>query len=282
MTVKNRMIIIIVALIFLLSGCYLFFEDTFLQTNEFSVSSSDIPKEFDGFRIVHVSDFHNTKNKILFNQLVEQIKAQNPDIIVITGDIIDRRRTDVSVSLNFVNNIKDVAPIYYVKGNHECFSDEYDALADGLKKAGVEILENRSMHIVKDGAKINIAGISDPDGVNEYGIENSWIVENEIDTADIDSELYTVLLSHRPELLETYAQKKIDLVFAGHAHGGQVRIPFVGGVLAPSQGWFPKITSGMHEKGSTKLIVSRGIGNSVFPFRVNNRPELIVAELVSK
>lgn len=282
MNFKNCMVVVIIALIVVVSGVYLFFEDTFLQTTEISVASANLPKEFNGFRIVHISDFHNTKNKILSDELVEQIKAQDPDIIVITGDLIDRRRTDVAVSLNFVNNIKDVAPIYYVKGNHECFSDEYPALADGLKNAGVKIFENESLQITKDSAKINIAGISDPDGVNEYGIENSWIVENEIDTADIDSELYTVLLSHRPELLETYAQKNIDLVFAGHAHGGQVRIPFVGGVLAPSQGWFPKITSGMHEKGSTKLIVSRGIGNSVFPFRVNNRPELIVAELVTK
>jgi predicted MPP superfamily phosphohydrolase len=95
----------------------------------------------------------------------------------------------------------------------------------------------------------------------------------------ISEEEFTLLLSHRPEMFDTYVEKDVDLVFSGHAHGGQFRIPFVGGVFAPNQGLFPKYDSGIYSEGNTTMVVSRGIGNSAFPFRINNRPEVILVEL---
>ena len=93
---------------------------------------------------------------------------------------------------------------------------------------------------------------------------------------------YTILLSHRPELFEVYAENNIDLIFSGHAHGGQFRIPFVGGLIAPNQGLFPKYDAGIYEEGNTTMVVSRGIGNSIVPFRINNRPEIVLVELASQ
>ena len=110
----------------------------------------------------------------------------------------------------------------------------------------------------------------------------SFISDSEIVKVELDNTKYNILLSHRPELFDTYVEKKINLILTGHAHGGQIRIPFIGGIVAPNQGFFPKYTSGVIEKNKTTMVVSRGIGNSIIPLRINNRPELVVITLYNK
>ena len=193
-----------------------------------------------------------------------------PDIIVFTGDLIDSRNTQVDVALDFVEMAVGIAPCYYVSGNHESRTGQWLALRQGLLEAGVRVLEDEAAMLERDGESVVIAGLRDPDfGGDFYGALESVTAR----------EGYTILLSHRPERMDAYAACGADLVFSGHAHGGQIRIPFVGGVVAPHQGWFPEFDSGLFRLGDTVMLVSRGLGNSMIPLRINNRPEIILAML---
>ena len=156
----------------------------------------------------------------------------------------------------------------------------YGKLRDKLVESGVNVLENKSVSLEQGEESINLIGVSDPGFETDYLFgDTEGVLRRHLDELVEDSEEFTLLLSHRPELFELYAEKDIDLVLTGHAHGGQFRLPFVGGVYAPNQGLFPEYDSGMFAEEDTYMIVSRGLGNSLFPFRLNNRPEVIVVTL---
>lgn len=269
-------------IIFLLLGFYFNYENTALQVTRYEIVDNKIPENFNNYRIIQISDFHNTISKKLSSELVEKIKEQEPNIIVVTGDLIDSRKTDINVAINFLKVIKDIAPIYYVTGNHEARLTEYKKLKEEMNNLGINVLENQYIELQKNDSSLNLIGVNDPSFANEFGVEDSEIIKSEINILDYDENIYTILLSHRPELFNTYVSENINLIFSGHAHGGQIRIPFIGGIVAPNQGLFPKYTSGKYEEKNTTMIVSRGIGNSIIPFRINNRPELIVVELKHK
>ena len=263
------------------AGAYLRFENTSLTITAHEISSEKIPQNFDGYEIMQISDLHNVKSSKLTGDLISRIKENSPDIAVITGDTIDSRHTDTEAALDVVRRISEVCPVYYVAGNHEARIDEYETFAEDLADMGVHILSNGAEQIKIGDESINIVGIDDPDFAHEFGVEDSVIAASFLEGIEYDKGNYTVLLSHRPELIDAYSQAGVDLVFSGHAHGGQIRLPFVGGLIAPDQGLLPEYTSGAYEKGDTVMVVSRGIGNSIFPFRINNRPELVSVTLKS-
>ena len=273
--------ILIILVLGILCGFYLHYENTTLCISEYEIKSNKIPKSFDGFKIAQISDFHNTDCDKLKNSLVQNLKDQKPGIIVITGDFIDSRRTDIDGAIKFIKRINNIAPVYYVSGNHEARINNYIDLQNGFWQNNVKVLYNQTEIIFKNREKINIVGIDDPT-INKPKTDEEKTVKTAIEKASFDKQNFTVLLSHRPELFDIYAQEEIDLAFTGHAHGGQIRIPFLGGVIAPAQGFFPKYSSGVYQKDGSKMIVSRGIGNSFLPFRINNRPELIIATLKTK
>ena len=279
---KKIVIISLIVILLLFCGFYLYFQNTALQVTKFLIVDSKIPKNFNNYRIIQLSDFHNTTSKKLTNQLVEEITKEEPNIIVITGDLIDSRRTNVDVAIDFLGKIKDIAPIYYVSGNHESRISEYETLKKEMNDLGINLLDNEVIEIQKKDDIINLIGTDDPSFSNTIEVDDSEIIENQIKSINYDENFYTILLSHRPEAFKTYVNENINLIFSGHAHGGQIRLPFIGGIFVPNQGFFPKYTSGKYEEKNTTMIVSRGIGNSLFPFRINNRPELIVVELKNK
>ena len=249
-----------------------------LEVNTWTVSGSKLPDAFSGFRIVQVSDLHNTEFGSDNQKLLSLLADTAPDIIVITGDLIDSRRTDVDIALRFAASAMEIAPVYYVTGNHEGRKEvELSQLVAGLKAAGVTVLRNESVILEQDGQQIQLLGMDD---ITFYS-ENAEHQFSENLKALKDDELYTVLLSHKPNLLPLYAEARMDLVFSGHAHGGQFRLPWIGGILAPDQGFFPKYDSGLYTMENTTMMVSRGLGNSLFPFRVNNPPEIVVVQLTS-
>jgi hypothetical protein len=242
-------------------------------------TNSAIPDSFQGYQILHVSDLHNKEFGKNQKRLIKHTTNIDPDLIVITGDIIDSNRTNISVVMDYINQAIQIAPIYYVSGNHEKWSGVYPELTERLQNAGVVILDNDSTIIESNGDKINLFGLMDPDFMPSDSNASTVILE-ELDNLIAKSQSdFTILLSHRPELISVYAEKEIDLVFSGHAHGGQFRIPFIGGFIAPNQGFFPKYTSGVAVKEGTSMIVSRGLGNSIIPVRIFNRPELVVVTL---
>ena len=199
---------------------------------------------------------------------------------MLTGDLIDSRHTDIEIALSFARQAIKLAPVYYVSGNHEARVREYEDLKMGLEEAGVVILENQKVQITWEGESITLLGIDDPSFREDYLFGDSEsIARQALENLQNESDGYTILLSHRPELFDLYAENEIDLVFSGHAHGGQFRLPFVGGLVAPNQGFFPKFDAGQFTEENTTMIVSRGVGNSIIPIRFNNRPEIVMLTL---
>ena len=254
--------------------------NTALELNTYTVSSAKLPESFDGYRIAHVSDLHNTEMGKDNEKLLAMLRDADPDMIAITGDLIDSRNTDIEVALQFVREAVKIAPCYYVTGNHEARVNEYGELKAGMEAAGVTVLEDVKTKISMEGETITLIGVNDPSYQTDYLFGDSETVMNtkleELHTEDGE---FTVLLSHRPELFDAYTDHGIDLVLSGHAHGGQFRLPFIGGLVAPNQGFFPEYDAGIYTEGNTNMLVSRGIGNSILPFRINNRPEVILIEL---
>ncbi len=256
-----------------------------LELTTINVSSNDLPKSFEGFRIAHISDLHNAEFGKENEKLLKMIKEAEPDIIAITGDVVDCHRTNVDVALNFAKKAVEIAPCYYVAGNHEArVPDDFENLLSGFEEAGVTVLRNERVEIARGEDSISVLGIDDPDFTYmSFSVDQSKIADNEIRAiAPESTSEFTLLLSHRPELFEVYKDNNIDLTLSGHAHGGQFRLPFVGGLYAPHQGILPKFDSGVYSENGTNLVVSRGIGNSLFPIRLFNPPEVIIVELTQE
>ena len=174
-------------------------------------------------------------------------------------------------------------PAYYVTGNHEARVSEYNELKEGLIDQGVVVLDDERIELELSGETIALLGVNDPSFQTDYLFGDSeTIMKNRLQEISDAKNEFTILLSHRPELFEVYADNNIDIILSGHAHGGQFRLPFVGGLVAPNQGLFPKYDAGLYTDENTNMIVSRGIGNSILPFRFNNRPEVIIIDLYSK
>ena len=219
-----------------------------------------------GVKIVHLSDLHGKEFGRKNTRLIAKIVKESPDFIVITGDIIHKyREKDKRVALELVSALGGVAPVLYVSGNHEMRNKGYRFFRRDLKEAGAVVLDN---------SPLNICGLTVV-GLNCTALKNDVIYKITPET-----EGTKILLAHMPQHIERYASAGYDFVFCGHAHGGQWRIPFTGqGIYAPGQGMFPKLTSGVHERGKTKMIISRGLGNSECPIRLFNRPEIVITEI---
>ena len=254
--------------------------NTALEVNEFEIVSDRIPQGFDGFRIAQVSDLHNARFGEDNAKLIELLSQTEPDFIVLTGDLIDSRDTDVEIALDFARQAVEIAPVYYVSGNHESRVTAYMDLKMGLGNAGVIVLENQKVEITRGQEHITLMGIDDPSFREDYLFGDAeFVARHAIENLQNESDGYTILLSHRPELFDLYVETEMNLVFSGHAHGGQFRLPFVGGLVAPNQGFFPKYDAGQFTEENTTMIVSRGVGNSIIPIRFNNRPEIVLVTL---
>ncbi|MES9698012.1 metallophosphoesterase [Bacillus sp. JJ927] len=279
MNKKAKRIVLLIATL-VGSSIFLYLQNNLISITEVKITSSKIPSAFKGYKILQISDLHNKKFGENQNVLIKKVKNLNPDIIVITGDLIDSKSYDAEISLQVIRELVTEYPVYFVTGNHEQWSGKYNSLEKELKKYHVTVLRNEHVSIQKGEQEIYLLGIDDPDFTNGNRDEGS-IIKAEIvkakDKAQLDG--YKVLLSHRPEFLAEYADEKVDLVLSGHAHGGQVRLPFIGGLVAPNQGILPKYTAGLYEKQNTSMIVSRGLGNSIIPQRIFNRPEIVVVQL---
>lgn len=251
--------------------------NNWIQTSEYTISSEKLPAAFDGKKIVQVSDLHNATFGENQESLIQKVEAANPDVIFVTGDLIDSNRYDLDAALVLIDALVEMADVYFVTGNHEIATNRIAEITDALIERGVIYLNNESADWEIDGERVQIAGIHDP-LIDPY-MDPAEYTYSAIGEAGMTDE-FSLLLAHRPELISAYAGSGIDAVFSGHAHGGQVRIPGIGGVFAPGQGWFPRMTEGVIQEGDTQLVLSRGLGNSGFPFRILNRPEIVSITLV--
>ena len=213
--------------------------------------------------------------------MLAALAQAKPEIILLTGDLADSRRTHLAVALSFARQAAAIAPVYYVPGNHEARLAQYTAFAAALEAAGVLVLVNRALPLVRGSQRITIAGLADPGLAQRAGDPRpaEAILGDALAALRLSSQPFPLLLAHRPEWFPLYAEGGAALVFSGHAHGGQVRLPGIGGLFAPGQGLFPRYDGGLYRRGQAQMVVSRGLGNSLFPLRVGNRPEVVVATL---
>jgi len=276
---KQRKIVAVVA-VFLTLIAWGLWENTALTVTEYEITSCDLPESFSGFRIAQISDLHNASFGKDNEKLLSMLWQSSPDIIVITGDFIDSRRTDVNVARSFARAALEIAPVFYVTGNHEGKVAAYWDLKADMEKAGVEVLENERVQIHRGSDSITVIGVNVPiftsdNLLGDETLERTWKPQELCE----ESDGYTILLSHHAELFDTYAQSGVDLIFSGHSHGGQFRLPGIGGLFAPGQGFFPKYDGGIYSEGAVSMVVSRGLGNSLIPIRIFNRPEIVIATL---
>ncbi len=272
---KNKKLIIMIFILIAIS-IFLFQQNNSIVTSQYTLKFNNLPNDFNGFKILHISDLHSKSFGENQKKLVYRVKETNPDIIVVTGDSVDSKKYNEGVCTDLFSQITKIAPVYYVTGNHEAWSNKFNSFEQKLKDIGVLVLRNDRKYINVKESKIVIGGIDDPAFGN---MNDSLYMLDEIMKVNKDN--FSILLSHRPELIKTYSELNVDLVFSGHAHGGQVRLPFIGGLISPNQGWFPEYTSGVYMENDTTMVVSRGLGNSIIPQRIFNRPEIVLVTLGS-
>lgn len=281
---SKKIIIIIFAFIFALAVILYCYSNFTIVSESFDIRRDKIPAAFDGYKITQISDLQGIKYLDGGKKLLSKVRAQKPDIIVITGDLIDRSREDITPAVEIAGKLREIAPVYYVNGNHEAYAGvNYDLLRIKLKEARVEVLEDKSVSLKRGKSEITLIGLDDLTFRRKYysGQELADATAEKI--ASLKKEgCYTIVLSHRPELFDYYAIGGADLTFCGHAHGGQIRLPFIGGLYAPEQGFFPEYTDGLYEVDNMQMLVSRGLGYGKVPWRINNTPEILTAVLHSK
>lgn len=250
-----------------------------LQTTRAEVALPGLPQGFDGYRIVHLSDLHGHQYGEGSGELLDRVREGSPDLIVVTGDLIDQQ-SQLAMVPALARGLAAVAPTYYVTGNHEWAlgTGAVRELKGVLAQCGVTVLSNQYQILERDGARIALAGVDDPNGYADQTTPEelyAWIQED-------SPGLFTLLLAHRNDRFPQYAAAGYGFVLSGHGHGGIVRLPFLGGLIGTNRRLFPQWTSGLYAQGDSVLFVSRGLGNNTVPiqgFRIFNRPELAVVTL---
>lgn len=262
----------------LLVGYILYWGNNCIEVSHYSIETDKLPNNSDPIKIVHLSDLHSKWFGDGQKHLIEIIEKEQPDLIVITGDIIDSRHTRFEPALTLLNKSKDIAPTYFITGNHDVAIPNYRNFLSQIEDTGAIYLNNYSQPIEMQDAFIHLHGVDDS---NLIGYKN-FFKNLEVFSTAMDTEQFNILLVHKPRFLETYATLNYDLVFSGHAHGGQIKLPGIGGLYTPGQGFLPKYTDGLIKQDDTNLMISRGLGNSLFPIRILNNPEVVVLTIQPK
>ena len=229
-------------------------------------------------RAVLIADLHSCIYGEKQKTLIAKIKKQNPDVILLAGDIVDDE-TPIDGAKMFLEGIIDLAPVFYVTGNHEYWSGDIDNIKRIIRDYGVTVLENEYKEIMFEDVPVIIAGVDDREWIKyERGRDKKTEEDSFMELAD--ESRFKILLVHRPEKFESYKKYHFDLMVSGHSHGGQVRIPYLmNGLLAPDQGWFPQYAGGLYQHDDMTQIVSRGVSFNPRLPRIFNPPEIVVIDI---
>ncbi|MBE6914782.1 MAG: metallophosphoesterase [Ruminococcaceae bacterium] len=270
---KGRFLRWVIAAVLLLS---LLMADSALRpvVTHYAPVSDALPAAFDGFRIVQLSDVHGVSFGTDNARLLELTAQAEPDIIALTGDLADSR-TDLKITEQLLCGLSAIAPVYYVSGNHEWSEGLIAPLCEMFERTGVSYLRNEFAVLSRDGAEIVLAGVEDPNGWRDMPRPDA--VADEIRAQRPED--YVLLLAHRNDWTEQYPDLPVELILCGHAHGGLVRIPGVGGVFGTKRELFPEHTEGVFRSGSYSMVVSRGLGGGAPVPRVLNNPEIVCITL---
>ena len=247
-----------------------------LEISRYEVKSQKLPESFDGFKIVQLSDLHGAEFGEDGMELVEKVKELEPDIIALTGDFVTDEG-DLAAVKKLAGRLTELCPVYFVSGNHEFGSGLAVKVRNILERAGVKYLSNEYLTISRGEDEILLGGVEDPLAYADM-LSPDELAQKMNDAAP---DAFKILLGHRNYWMTEYPELPVDLIFCGHAHGGLIRIPGVGGLIGTDRRLFPDFDAGQFNNGRYTLIVSRGLGNSVPIPRVFNRPEIVCVELSS-
>lgn len=280
----------ILIIIILLVILFIYVNYKVIFVSRYKVKSNKLSQVFNGFKILHLSDWHCTtygkNNKRLINLINNKIKNEKIDIVVITGDFIIRQKRDYRPALEFISKIKS-NNIYFVYGNHEMIlkSKEIQDFKNKLETLGVVVLDDKKIELTRENQKLNLYGVSyifshiaSRKDLTEQVLEK-YKKDYEEKIGVINKNEYNILLSHDPMDFEVYVKEGFDLVFSGHLHGGGIRFFGIGVATARKNWFFTTLASGIHKKKDTQIIVSRGIGNSTRPIRIFDPPEISITTL---
>lgn len=276
--------------IFILMYLYIKYNVNTLEVTKYVVENKKVPKEFDGYNIVQISDLHSKLFGENNKKLIQKIKSLNPDIVVVTGDLIDGENNNYNVALDFMKEISKLYRVYYIIGNHEQkslikkYKDEYKEYFNKLHQIDFVNLDNNKVEIVKGESNINLYGLTVPYSCYKYLFDNQETTSIDINFLEeklgkVDREQFNILLAHTPFYFDEYEKWGADLTLCGHVHGGIVRLPLVGGLLSPDRKFFPKYDLGEYIKNKSTMIVSKGLGGSKVLIRVNCKPEIVNIKL---
>lgn len=264
--------LIVIILLLILIAC-----DMRLKTVTYTIETEKVDQTV---RVALITDLHSCWYGKEQKTLISAVNEQNPDVVLLGGDIFDDNENYANAE-KVLRQLVERYPCYYVTGNHEYWSKDIDNILKIVEDCGVRILSGDCDTVEINGQHINICGVDDPHVVDYT--DDGTAIEEQLDELNqsVDTEYYTILLSHRPELAETYQKYDFDLVLCGHAHGGQWRIPgILNGLYAPSQGLFPEYAGGRYDLENTTMIVSRGLARESTPLpRIFNRPELVIVDI---
>lgn len=269
---------------FTLLSTLIYFDNTLIKVSKYKIKSDKIPKEFNKFKIIHLSDFHSYGLKNYNIRLIERINNENPNIIVMTGDMVNKYDKNFEKFFDLAETLSKKYEIYYILGNHEMRlrEDDLKLILEKLSKFGIKILNDNKATIIREKDHINIYGLDIP--LSYYKIINKASSIDEVINVVLNKcnkKEYNILLAHNPLNFDKYAKNNVDLTLSGHVHGGMIRLPFIGALLSPERKFFPKYNGGVYDVNNKKLIVSRGIGHSKPGIRLFNRPEIVSITLLS-
>jgi predicted MPP superfamily phosphohydrolase len=292
----KKLIYILSFIIFIL--LFLYWQNNTLQVTRYSLEYYDLPDEFNGFRIVQISDMHGKTFGSRNSGLARRIKKLKPDVLLVTGDMLSSTVNDGGAFIDFLDQFGNYCPVYMCMGNHEQIAkwlndngdirvDYYD-FTNKVKERGVILLDNEKTAITRGNSRITLSGLTlelyhysrrDIEPYDENLSLTEAYIESTIGKTEND---FNILLAHNPAYFKEYASWGADLVLSGHVHGGIIRIPFKGGLLSPERVFFPEYDAGLFELGSSKMIVNRGLGYSVINIRLFNRPDISYVEINKK
>ena len=274
---RGRRALLILLLLTVFGAAFLWWSNRSLQVDRFTYASPRLPAGFDGCVVVQLSDLHGALFGENNQDLIDAVRAENPDYIFLTGDLLDRyRRTPQSYAVDLGRAMAAIAPTYFVTGNHEWALPDVPGLKAQLEEAGVTVLSNEFTTLERNGDAIVLAGIDDTNGYADQKTPEELAAEVYAAYGDP----FWMLLAHRNDHFESqYSLLGADLVLSGHGHGGIIRLPGTDGLLSTDRTFFPSYTAGLYEANGSALFVTRGLGNSGPSFRLFNRPEVAVVTL---
>jgi len=282
------------ALVILLGVILVVFAEIYREMHRFVISryriktarlSADMPE----LKAVFLSDLHNKEYGVDNAELIDAMRDEKPDLILIGGDmLVGKPGSSFEIAASFIEKLPSIAPVWYANGNHEQrmradikkYGDAYQRYHDRLKEAGVHFLLDENALVMYQGERIHIAGLEVPEKcygrTSRYELKEEEIVRR---LGKIDGDTFQILMAHPPEYTDVYRKWGADLILSGHLHGGIVRIPFLGAVFTPQFRLFPKYSGGLYREGDTDIVVSKGLGTHTVNLRLFNPAELIVLQI---